>query len=161
MTNIDYISKEDQKKRLMKMITFLEEICKKYNIQYFLDSGSLLGAIRHQGFIPWDDDLDIILFREDYDKLVTLLQNTYPYKVIDHHYTEGYIMPFAKLVDSTTKLVNNKIIETNELGLFIDLFPIDNIPDNWIKKKLYFNEIWYLRKLAWLPSVKKIENLSF
>lgn len=133
------------KKIEIEMLSFIDQICRENNIKYFLDSGTLLGAIRHQGFIPWDDDVDIALFREDYDKLVSLLKNHPKYRAITYD-NSTYTFPFAKIIDTTTWVKIEKFNVYSDLGIYIDLFPIDNIPDSNLKRKIFFNKIWFGRK---------------
>lgn len=118
------------------ILNYIDKICKKMNIEYSLAYGTLLGAVRHQGFIPWDDDIDVFLMREDYDKLILKLKqnSNEKYKIIDD--TNGtYYYPFAKIVDMGTiaKMEDN----TTEHGIWVDIFPLDNLPDNPIKRWMH------------------------
>lgn len=126
----------------MKIITDLKEIQKleleelkalktffeKNNIKYSLGAGTLLGAVRHNGFIPWDDDIDIFLVREEYEKLMTIIKkNKY---INDRYYfilpgEKNYIYSFIKLIDSKTIVEEKNINPKYKLGLWIDIFPID------------------------------------
>ena len=113
------------------------KICKENDIKYYAASGTLLGAIRHKGFIPWDDDIDVFLLRKDYEKLLSLkedLKNT-DYRVADFH-DDGYPYPFAKFYDSTKTFWEYKQFPFI-MGPFIDLFPLDESDDhNPVHEKL-------------------------
>lgn len=140
------IELEEQKKLQLEMLKFLKDICDKYSITYFLGGGTLLGAIRHKGYIPWDDDIDIMLPRKDYNKLLEIFNNeSYEsYKILSYKNTSDYYYSFAKLVDTRTILIENDYEKISEMGVYIDLFPIDELPDeeNKIKKVLKKYIFW-------------------
>ena len=128
---------EQHRKILLDELIFIRDICDKNNIKYFLYGGTLLGAVKYKGFIPWDDDIDITLLRDDYEKLLKLLEEheNEDYKVLHIYNTKDYYYPFAKLVSKKTKLVENAK-EIKELGVYIDIFPLDGISDDY-KKDLH------------------------
>lgn len=150
---------EDVKQIEIEMLSFIDQICRENDIKYFLDSGTLLGAIRHKGFIPWDDDVDIALFREDYDKLVNLLKDHPKYRAISYE-NSTYLFPFAKIIDTTTWVKTEKFDVYSDLGIYIDLFPIDNIPDSKFKRKVFFNKIWMGRKAINYVAIEERKLLS-
>lgn len=126
------LSKTTLRKLQLTQLEILKEttrICKKLNIKYFLTDGTLLGAVRHQGFIPWDDDLDIAIFRKDYDRFIKLAQNELSDKFFlqtwetDSHYP----FPYAKILKNYTicKEIITQGTNIHE-GIFIDIFPIDS-----------------------------------
>lgn len=117
----------------------IRRICDKYDIKYFLDAGSLLGCIRHKGFIPWDDDMDIGMLRNDYDKFIQ-----YAEQELDEKYylqttnsDKYYGLTFAKVRLRGTKFIEEKSKNTSaETGIFVDVFPYDNMSDNAIATKI-------------------------
>lgn len=115
----------------MKMLTELVDLLNKYDIQYYMIGGSLIGAMRHQGFIPWDDDIDLGMTRENYDRFLNIIpaQLNANYFLQTDESEEGYALSYAKLTDITT----NFPIEADKnahvrQGIFIDIFPYDVRP---------------------------------
>ena len=112
------------------------KVCEKYNLKIFADWGTALGAVRHKGFIPWDDDMDFCMLRDDYDKLLKVAKSEfeYPYYFDD---AEGITMGGfpARLRNSQTTAIPPKDRKRNlkcNQGIFIDIFPLDNVPDNFL-----------------------------
>lgn len=113
---------------LDQLIEF-DRVCKKYNLKYFLAYGSLLGAIRHKGFIPWDDDMDVLMLREDYDKLLKLGDEfQYPYFLQTPYSDPGYFFSYAKLRNTNTTCITTQFrYQKINWGQNFDIFPLDNI----------------------------------
>lgn len=118
------------KHRILEILLYFKNVCNQHNISYSLAYGTLLGAVRHGGFIPWDDDVDVCLLREDYEKLIGVLRENEDsrFKLIYAGNNDTYFYNFAKIVDSETMAIEpgNKNIEG--YGLYIDIFPLDNCP---------------------------------
>ena len=99
------LTKEEIKKIQLDMLSYIDEICLENNIKYTLVGGSLIGAIRHKGMIPWDDDIDIALTQEEYNKLMSILQNsTNSYVLLNHDINSKFYFPFTKIVYNKTLL---------------------------------------------------------
>ena len=113
---------------MLEMVTELDRICKKHDVQYFLFWGSLLGAIRHDGFIPWDDDLDVGMLRKDYIKLMKVLPDELPEHIAlqSNDTDRNYFYFYAKLRDKRSFLDEGNYDRVfKERGIFIDIFPVD------------------------------------
>lgn len=108
----------------LELLKKFDKICSENNIEYSLAGGSMLGAVRHHGMIPWDDDIDVYLKRPDYEKLMSLKYEDERYEIKSYRYTKGYYYPFAKMVDKTTCICEDWRAEKG-MGLFLDIFPID------------------------------------
>ena len=116
---------------LLDMLIKFDSVCKKNGLTYYLIDGSLLGAIRHKGFIPWDDDIDVTMPRVDYDKLQTLSKEfLYPYFLQTPYTDSGYFYSFLKIRNSNTTGLNEAFkYQGFNQGLFLDIFPLDDVID--------------------------------
>ena len=112
--------------RLLEMAKFFHELCIKNNIQYYMLGGTMLGAIRHQGFIPWDDDMDFGIPRNDYNRFVEIAKDlgSSGYEIRYYRNAKNSPMHYAKFIDSNTTLVENHYHNYVE-GLYLDIFPLD------------------------------------
>ena len=107
------------------ILKMFDSFCKENNIRYFLSNGTLLGAVKYGGFIPWDDDVDVLVPREDYNKLLLLFEDSAQYKLFAFERNQAYRFPFAKLCDMTTRKEESNIDNGVLLGVDIDIFPLD------------------------------------
>ena len=113
--------------RMLDMLKYIDNVCRKNNIKYWLSSGTCLGAVRHGGFIPWDDDADIEMEKKDFKKLKKILKsNSSQYQLQDHTTDNEYLAPYAKLRDtkSILKETNANDLHYKYSGLYIDIFCI-------------------------------------
>ena len=130
-SNFKKLDIDEIKEVELGIMDYIHNICKEKGINYSLAYGSLLGAVRHKGFIPWDDDLDIALKRNEYDKLyqAILEDNNSIYKVVSWENDSRYPYPFYRVYDSRTVYENNYIQNDIELGICVDVFPFDDYKD--------------------------------
>ncbi len=141
----------------------VDRICRKHNIKYFLGGGTLLGAVRHGGFIPWDDDADIMMLREDYDKFLEVAQNELPNGLtLQTSKTDKYChYPFAKIrIDST--MFATKFSKTHEgmnNGMAFDIFAHDKTADSHIGQTLHVQFTLLIRSMIFNKwNKRKIDN---
>ena len=124
---------DEMRQRLLSMAEYLQNICKENGLKMFLSGGTLLGAVRHKGFIPWDDDIDVHMPRPDYNRLIKIFkekENIGKYKLLSHELNDKYVYTFAKLVDDDTLLIEDDIYSGVDMGLYLDIFPIDGLGDD-------------------------------
>lgn len=113
---------------LRMMYKEIEQVCNRHNLRMCAGYGTVLGAIRHQGFIPWDDDMDLLMPREDYDKFIQLYADELPksLKIFAPNSKNGPITRFAKVVDTETRFLAPGEHDDESSGIFIDIFPVEN-----------------------------------
>lgn len=116
---------------LLEIAKEIKRVCEENDIRYFLYRGTFLGAVRHQGFIPWDDDMDFAMLREDYDKFCRIAPEKLGDKFVfqNWHTDEKYALPFGKVRKRGTVYVESKCARLEENGLYIDIYPLDYAPD--------------------------------
>ena len=153
--------KLDEIKRVeTNILKYIDDVCTKNNIPYFIYAGTLIGAIRHKGFIPWDDDIDIALTRENYVKLIELLKkdNNVRYKVFDHETQSNYFYPFAKIVDTDTIVYEKNFYKIDNYGLYVDIFALDFVPENEKLKEKHYKNVKKKQRLIFYYAKKKFEE---
>lgn len=146
----------------MKILKYFIEICEEHDLTYFMYAGSLLGVIRHQGFIPWDDDIDVIMFREDFEKLNKVLEKDLDekYRFFNVLNEETYHYTWGRLTLKDTLFKEWWADQVNYTpNIFIDIFILDNIPTNKFKKFIHKWEGFALNQLV-IYSILKFENES-
>lgn len=129
--------------------------CEEHQLTWFAIGGTLLGAVRHKGFIPWDDDVDVAMPRADYDKLVAMADRfPKPFVLEEYRYNKEFQSYFAKLRNEEIQLLEN-VTEAGDKrpGYLVDIMPLDGTPDHAILRKLYYARILWLRFLCGAANV--------
>jgi lipopolysaccharide cholinephosphotransferase len=148
---------EELRKIQLEMLCEIDSFCRENKLTYYLSNGTLLGAVKYKGFIPWDDDIDILMPRKDYDSFVGKYVNTACYSLFSIERNRAYRFPFAKFCD--TRTVKNEFDYNNgvQLGVDIDVFPIDSANSfedavSTIKKSQELMNQLFWTKIKILPS---------
>lgn len=138
----------------LKMLNDFDKVCKKHNISYILSSGTLLGAVRHKGFIPWDDDLDVDMTRENYDRFLTHAHELgTQYCVQNWHTDPEFALPFSKIRRKDTVYKEHGSLSLGNCGIYIDIFPCDKIiTDRSEKSRLFRLNLYRLMLLHLSPA---------
>ena len=128
--------------KLVEIMSYFHDFCCKNNIRYYVLGGTCLGAVRHQGFIPWDDDVDVGLPRADYDKLIDLMKasNTSKYVLETPLENKDFVYSFSKFYDTETTLTENTRYKTRR-GAYIDIFPLDGAGNTKEEALKHFKKI--------------------
>ena len=135
----------EEKQILINLFKKFIQICEIHSLRYFCIGGTLLGAVRHQGIIPWDDDIDILMPREDYDKFLKLDFTEHKnVEIITMHNNPHYYLPFSKFCDSSTTILEYANIPAI-VGSFIDIFPLDGAQSNQV---VLTKDLLQFRRLA-------------
>ncbi len=159
---------KDLQKLGLDLFKAVIEVCEKLQLKYYLLGGTLLGAVRHKGFIPWDDDIDVGMPRKDYEIFIQKAQGLLPeHYFVQNCYTEGkFSMAFCKIRNSNTTFIETSVKDFKiNHGIFIDIFPLDYYPqDRKKKKQFYKKKLWWDRiirkKFTWKYTIKaKIKNM--
>lgn len=152
------IDLEELKIIQLDILSAVDEFCCNNDIHYSLACGTLLGAVRHGGYIPWDDDIDIYLLRSDYDRLIKEFPNIYHerYRFVTLERDAKWSRAYGKIYDANT-VIKEATMETFELGVNIDVFPIDNVPQDKIKWQKYNKRRKILQNI-YLVKVIKFRN---
>lgn len=167
MDNHDILAKMHQVH--LSLADELRRICEKYDIKYFMLAGTLLGAIRHKGFIPWDDDMDFGMFRPDFEKFLKVADhelNKEKYYLQTDRKEKYYTFNFVKIRLNGTKVLEDfsSHVDVNQ-GIYIDIFPLDSISDNRLEALIQYDFFWYYRNLLWVKcgygSKQRESKISF
>lgn len=130
----------------LNMVKEFVRICDKHGLKYFMAGGTFLGAVRHKGFIPWDDDIDLGMYRNDYDKFLEIAETelSYPYKIQTYQNTESHHYYFSHIIDLRYKVKRLGSIDKREEYVWIDIFPYDGLP-NGIIGNLFYLKLLFCR----------------
>lgn len=162
------LTQSEVKEQLLNILIHFDVFCKKHNITYYLGGGTLLGAVRHKGFIPWDDDIDIMMPRKDYERFLEIFPSDSSYaelglEVHDYKTSDDHLLPFAKLYNKryrVEEVFDNKYrkkYRNNKISfLFVDLFPLDGVPSQKLSLKLYFLKVNFYKTLS-LATTRKLD----
>lgn len=133
--------------KVLDILKAVDEMCRKHGLRYYIMAGTLLGAVRNGGFIPWDDDLDIAMPRADYDLFLKNASSWLPapYEAVAGENDPSYPLPFAKIQDASTTLVERAHLHYLG-GVYIDVFPLDGVPAGKLRRTLHFAKYEFYKR---------------
>lgn len=130
--------------KLLDILRWFDGFCRAHELTYFLTSGTLLGAVRHKGFIPWDDDIDVSMPRPDYERFRLLMADQQDGKYVAesvHNNNADYTFPYMKIYDTTTTLIEGNRQKTKR-GVFVDVFPLDGLGNTEEECAKRYAKLW-------------------
>jgi lipopolysaccharide cholinephosphotransferase len=137
--------------RMLRVLKALDETCKAHDLRYGIFAGSLIGAVRHKGFIPWDDDMDVLMPRPDYERFIEHSRDWLPepYEFVCAENDPEYPLPFGKIQDASTTLIERRHLSYLG-GIYVDVFPLDAVPKNIIARRLHFSRYEMMKQALYL-----------
>ena len=138
----------------LDLLNEFARVCDEQHLTWFVHAGTMLGTVRHHGFIPWDDDVDVVMPREDYEKLCVIAPSvfSYPYFFQNDETDPGFAKNFSRLRNSSTTAIVRIFLSRKypfNQGIYIDIFPYDNIPDEVGSRSDYYDKLTQLNGHAW------------
>lgn len=143
---------QDLHEKLIEVMDVFHAFCQKHHLTYFMLGGTMLGAYRHQGFIPWDDDIDIGMPRKDYEKLLAFSGNELPegYKIRNHRFEMGVPYAFTHFEDiNTTYIEQRRSKDTYAGGVYLEIFPLDDAPESFLFRIIKSYQIRYYKRILY------------
>lgn len=147
MSSMREIGSKELKCIQLGILQNVADFCDKHEIRYFLADGTLLGAIRHNGYIPWDDDIDIAMPRPEYERFIRIFKDDNSrYQVVSVYSDKQYGIPLAKVHDTRT-LLHETLYKKDVYGVYIDVYPLDGIKNKYqIKTLVFLNKVLHAKK---------------
>lgn len=145
----------------LNLLKTFADICEKNNLRYYMIGGTMLGAVRHKGFIPWDDDIDIGMPREDYIRFLEIAQKSLPhqYKILNYKKDKDYLRYFSRLVDTRVKIYNDSNTDTLIENAWMDIFPLDGTSNIGFVRNLQFLMLCVNRVMYHFSCFEQMVNL--
>lgn len=155
------LSLDEIKKIELQILIEFRKICNMLGLKYYLSGGTLLGAIRHKGFIPWDDDIDLAMPRSDFNKLIefskTYINDTYKFLFLSKNEN---LLPYAKFVNTKTHIDSKYAEDEMQQHLWLDIMPMDGLPEDINEVSRIYKKAEYYRKIIGLCNAKLGEGKS-
>lgn len=146
----------------LENMRIFSELCDRHGLRYYLVGGTMLGAIRHHGFIPWDDDMDVGMPRPDYERFIEIARKDMPegYSFLNYKHNKDYKRYFSRIVNNDVKVVNASNTKVIEENAWLDIFPFDGMPDCKLKQKLHFWHMTIIRFFYHASCFDELVNLN-
>lgn len=155
---VDYGELRETQLLELDLLKKVREICDAEGMHYYLLGGTAIGAVRHGGFIPWDDDVDIGLLRDDYDRFVSVAQKylSDEQKILHYSLDSNYADYTMKLVNTKVSYVTQRESTTVTQNIWVDIFPLDGAPDSSLKRWLHFRRLDFIRLMLAFYYIKDV-----
>lgn len=137
---------DDERKICLEMLVYFDRVCRDNGIRYSLTGGTLLGAVRHKGFIPWDDDIDVFLTRPEFNKLETVFSDEARFIFVNRHKEPGFNYVFGRLVDTKTLIAESPNTLCAGKGIFLDICVVDGLPKNKLLREIHISYMRFLMR---------------
>lgn len=152
------LSIDEKKKIILDIMIDIDEFCRENDIKYTISSGTLLGAVRHGGFIPWDDDADMFMLREDFDRFVKTYRSPHYHLLFNKRGDDEFLaVGYAKISNPKTKVIDNS--GRSGYGVYVDLFPLDSVPENEDERRDYMHRIMSLHNRLYHRQKKDLVSI--
>ncbi|MBD8975121.1 LicD family protein [Veillonella magna] len=155
-----FLSQREIKKYELQILLYFQKFCQSNNLRFYLSGGTLLGAIRHKGFIPWDDDIDVCMPRKDYEKLLEMYNNNNEQYQLRSVSLGNFTAPYAKMVDTNTQVESQYTEDENNSHLWVDIFPVDGLPEDLYEVEKIYSKCSLYRQFFVLADAKLGEGKS-
>lgn len=140
------VTAEEQKEINLELLLFFDKTCRKHGIHYSITGGTLLGAVRHGGFIPWDDDVDVFLPRPEFEKLRDVFDDGERFVWTDRRKNASFPYNFGRLIDTETIITDAKGMPSEGMGLFLDVCVVDGLPEGEKKRNAHMKRMIFLHR---------------
>lgn len=137
--------------RMLKILLAFDKVCQEHGLRYGIMAGTLIGAVRHKGFIPWDDDMDVGMPRPDYEKFIAHCHEWLPepYEFVCGENDPKYPLPFGKIQDAGTTLIERRHLSYLG-GIYVDVFPLDAVPTNMLARRWHYARYEFYKQALYL-----------
>lgn len=164
------LTNDEAKEISLGILSFIDKTCRKLNLKYSLAWGTLIGAVRHHGLIPWDDDIDVIMPREDYMKFISYMsenkRNLSPFSLVSIHNRNDYFYLVSRVVNNETVTIpeSKSFKKQKDFGLFVDIYPLDYCGDTYEQATKFFErqmKVEMFRYMALCDTFQKAKTSIF
>lgn len=141
------VTKEQRKRITLELLEYFDRVCRENGVHYSITGGTLLGAVRHGGFVPWDDDVDVFMTRPEYEKVREIMPDDERFVLVDARKKPDYNFVYGRLIDTKTMITESPGTLNAGNGVFLDICIVDGLPNNALLRKLHIKHMYLLTRL--------------